>query len=169
MNKKTVDLSKINMDLKTFQKMVFIYNSVENGWDDKTDAVADALAVTRSSDPQTIHTLISSWYSSDRQDAAKAFLERSIASSPDDASTATLRFYKAVLIAEDAVSAEDWAAALAELDAAEAIFREIEEPEAEVFGAIEQLRQAIVADSATADSATADSAEGEEAETAVGQ
>ena len=35
MNKKTVDLSKINMDLKTFQKMVFIYNSVENGWDVK--------------------------------------------------------------------------------------------------------------------------------------
>ena len=35
MNKKTVDLSKINIDLKTFQKMVLIYNSVENGWDVK--------------------------------------------------------------------------------------------------------------------------------------
>lgn len=30
-----MDLSKINMDAKTFQKMVFIYNSVEDGWDVK--------------------------------------------------------------------------------------------------------------------------------------
>ncbi len=145
--------------------------AVENGWDDKADAAADGLAATRASDPQTIHTLIASWYSSDRQDAAMAFLERSIASSQDMAGTATLRFYRAVLIAEDAVAAEDWAAALAELDAAEAIFIEIEDPEAPVFGAIEQVRQGIdadsaTADSATADSATADSAEGGEAEAA---
>jgi hypothetical protein len=30
-----MDLSKINMDAKTFQKMIFIYNSVEDGWDVK--------------------------------------------------------------------------------------------------------------------------------------
>lgn len=35
MNRKTMDLSKINMDAKTFQKMIFIYNSVEDGWDVK--------------------------------------------------------------------------------------------------------------------------------------
>lgn len=30
-----MDLSKINMDAKTFQKMIFIYNSLEDGWDVK--------------------------------------------------------------------------------------------------------------------------------------
>lgn len=35
MNKKTIDLSKIDIDLKTFQKMIFIYNSIEDGWDVK--------------------------------------------------------------------------------------------------------------------------------------
>ena len=32
---KNIDLSKINIDTKTFQKMIFIYNSIENGWDVK--------------------------------------------------------------------------------------------------------------------------------------
>ena len=27
-----VDTTKINIDLKTLQKMVFVYNSVEKGW-----------------------------------------------------------------------------------------------------------------------------------------
>ncbi len=35
MNRKTIDLSKIDIDLKTFQKMIFIYNSIEDGWDVK--------------------------------------------------------------------------------------------------------------------------------------
>lgn len=30
-----MDLSKINIDMKTFQKMIFIYNSIEDGWDVK--------------------------------------------------------------------------------------------------------------------------------------
>jgi hypothetical protein len=32
MSRKTVDLSKIDIDMKTFQKMIFIYNSIEDGW-----------------------------------------------------------------------------------------------------------------------------------------
>jgi len=28
----SVDLSKIDLDMKTFQKMMFIYKSIENGW-----------------------------------------------------------------------------------------------------------------------------------------
>jgi hypothetical protein len=38
MNRKTIDLSKLDIDLKTFQKMIFIYNSIEEGWNiKKTD------------------------------------------------------------------------------------------------------------------------------------
>ena len=28
----SVDLSKMDLDMKTFQKMMFIYKSIENGW-----------------------------------------------------------------------------------------------------------------------------------------
>lgn len=35
MSRKTIDLSKLDIDIKTFQKMIFIYNSIEDGWDVK--------------------------------------------------------------------------------------------------------------------------------------
>jgi hypothetical protein len=28
----SIDLSKMDLDMKTFQKMMFVYKSIENGW-----------------------------------------------------------------------------------------------------------------------------------------
>ncbi|HRY53284.1 MAG TPA: hypothetical protein P5133_06040 [Spirochaetia bacterium] len=116
--------------------------AVERGWDAKADAIADGLAA-RSSSPQIVRTLVSTWYNAGKAASARAFLDRGIASLAGEESKAAFRFYLAVLIAQEPASEADRAAALAALDAAEAYFAKAELPEEGVLEAIAEIRAGL--------------------------
>jgi tetratricopeptide (TPR) repeat protein len=127
--------------------------AVERGWAMAANAAADALAKQYASSPQVVRTLVSTWYGQGQIAEAKAFLERSIAGSADEAGAATLNFYLAVLIGQDAATDEDRVLALAALDKAEAGFKQSAASGDEVFGAIAELRASITGVEAPAEEA----------------
>jgi hypothetical protein len=119
--------------------------AVERGWDAEANKLADALALSNGSAPQVVRTILSSWFGAGKAAEARAFLDRNIASSKDEAAKATLNFYLAVLVAQDEVISDaDRSAGVAALDAAEAYFKKNAKPEDDVLQAISQVRGVLV-------------------------
>ncbi len=107
--------------------------------------VADALVATYGSNPNVVRTLISTWYSAGGAADARDFLQRNIAKGGNDMTVGTLDFYLAVLIQQDSPIDADKATALSALDDAESRFKIALGPENEVFGAIAEIRSALLA------------------------
>jgi len=119
--------------------------SVERGWDQAARDAADGLMKDYGSEPQVIGTIVSSWYEARRVDEAAAFLARNVASAKDEAAKGALQFYQALLLAQDAATDQDRAAAIAAFDLAEATLKKLDEPENEMLAAIPQIRASLAA------------------------
>ena len=106
---------------------------------------ADALVASYGSNPNVVRTLISTWYSAGGAADAREFLQRNIAKGGEDMTVGTLDFYLAVLIQQDSPIDADKSTALSALDDAESHFKIALGPENEVFGAIAEIRSALLA------------------------
>ncbi|MGB4572297.1 MAG: tetratricopeptide repeat protein [Rectinemataceae bacterium] len=104
--------------------------------------IADALYAAHPGDSQIVSTLLSSWISAGKAQDGLDFIDRSVALSPDDTnSLAILHFYRALVLAEVAQSAEDLKLGLEDLGKAEEYFVAAGYPaDSGVFQTIAQLR-----------------------------
>ena len=114
--------------------------AVEGGAEEAAAAAAEAVMARFPNSPYVVRSLVSSWLGSGKDEAAAAFLDRSIArAGADYEARGGLLFYKALLVAQ--VRGEAGAAeALAVLDLAEADFGKAFPPGHEVFGVIAEIR-----------------------------
>jgi Flp pilus assembly protein TadD len=130
------------------------YLAIATGDSDKAAAVADGLIARFGGDPQLITALLRNWFQVQDTSGALAFLDRGlIAKISDDAASATLGFYKAVVLLQIATLPEELNSVQAILDESEARFHKAFPPEYEVFGVITNIRGEIASKLAEASAA----------------
>lgn len=114
---------------------------VRMGTPEKANAVADAVTEKFSVDPNVVRSLLSTWLNAQDPQAGFDYLDRSIAKyAGDDKAAGTLHFYRALMYAETAQSAEDLKLAIADIEEAERRFGSVYDKDNQIFLTIGQLK-----------------------------
>jgi uncharacterized protein HemY len=119
--------------------------AVEHGNDAAADAAADSLMGRYATSPTVVRSLVGTWFTAGKSQAASGFLLRSIAKAADEKALGTLKFYFAVLLSQGEPSADDRARALTLLDQAAKHFQAVFAPTDDVFSVIDDMKKQLQA------------------------
>jgi hypothetical protein len=114
--------------------------AVRMGNEDKANAAADAVTAKFAVDPDVVRSLLSTWLNAQDPAAGFAYLNRAYEKyASEDKAAGTLIFYRELMYAQTAATADDLKLALADLQEANTRFSTVYEPDNPIFQTINQL------------------------------
>lgn len=114
---------------------------VRMGTPEKANAVADAVTEKFSADPNVVRSLLSTWLNAQDPQAGFDYLDRSLEKYTDnDEAAGTLVFYRALMYAQTAQTADELKLAIADIEEAEKRFSAVYDKDNQVFLTISQLK-----------------------------
>jgi len=115
---------------------------VRMGTPEKANAVADEVTEKFKVDPNVVRSLLSTWLNAQDAQSGFDYLNRSLEKyTGDDKAAGTLAFYRALMYAQTAQSADDLKLAIADIEEAEKRFSTVYGQDNQVFQTISQLKE----------------------------